>query len=139
MRRARELRKTLLQVYRAAKVNKAYLSDVPKTGWHPNKKLEAIATELDWTVDQLLYGDEDDRQTTGTGELFEMAVNIAADLLMHAGGRSAPAPTVGRLSRLIHDVLRELAAGGRQIDRESVMIWGRHLIAALRTDSTASG
>lgn len=68
-----------------------------------------------------------------------MAIDIAADLLEHAGGKAAPAPTVGRASRLIYEVLRELAAGGRQIERESVMIWGRHLIAALRTDSTTSG
>jgi hypothetical protein len=135
-RRAREIGKTLGQVYREAGCNKAYLSEVPKTGWRHNK-LEAIAAQLVWTYDELMEGDAEERAQPNEDELFEMAIEVATDLLAHAG--SVGAPTVGRLSRLIYEVLRELSAGGLQVDQQSVTIWGRRLIAALRTVSTASG
>jgi hypothetical protein len=135
-RRAREIGKTLGQVYREAGCNKAYLSEVPKTGWRENK-LRAIATALAWTLDELMQGDAEERTQPDDNELFEMAIEVATDLLARAG--NADAPSVGRLSRLIYEVLRELSAGGLQVDRQSVTIWCRRLMAALRTVSTASG
>lgn len=137
MRRARELGKTLGQVYREADCNKAYLTEVPKTGWRENK-LQAIAKALAWTIDELMRDDEDDRKTDNS-DLLEMAIDVAAELLERAGGTRAKPPELAWATRLIYEVLREIAAGGGQIDRQSVMIWGRRLIAALRTDSTSSG
>ncbi len=91
-----------------------------------------------WTIDELMRDDEDDRKTDNS-DLLEMAIDVAVELLERAGGTRAKPPELAWATRLIYEVLREIAAGGGQIDRQSVMIWGRRLIAALRTDSTSSG
>jgi hypothetical protein len=132
--RARHIGKTLGQVYAEAGVNKAYLSDFPKTGWREDR-LDAIARALGWSLDELMHGDESERVESRSSEdqLLEFAIGVAVELLRPEGD---PAPIVGRLSRLIYQSLRLHTAGSLEVpNRQSALIWARQLIAALGSSS----
>ena len=64
--RAYEIGKTLNQVYKEAGVNLAYLTELPKTGWRQDK-LQAIATALNWTVDELTRRGNGQKAGNGAG------------------------------------------------------------------------
>jgi hypothetical protein len=140
---------TLSQVYADAGVNHGYLSQLPKTGWRQDKLL-AIARSLDWSVDELMQGalpmpaiaePSPERKTAPAvqnGDLLELSIEIAVDLLrsMHT---DPTAPKVGRLSRMILESLQAHVGSDEGLPSErSLRIWGRLLIAALRTPPTSS-
>jgi hypothetical protein len=108
--RATDLGKTLLEVYKEAHCHKAYLSSEPKTGWRENK-LRAIARALDWSFDDLMQGPraERDRQPDGSDHL-ELAIEIMVDVLRAGLGAGTASPQLAaRLTRSLHDYLRQQA------------------------------
>jgi len=137
--RAYEIGKTLTQVYKAAGVNLAYLSELPKGGWR-HDKLEAIAKALDWSVDDLMKGAAEDRQPpphNHNGDLLELSIEIAVDVLRSI--RTDPtAPKVGRLSRLIFESLQLFLSSGESLpSRRMLYLLGRRLTAAWMDALTA--
>jgi hypothetical protein len=137
MRRARELGKTLGQVYREAGVNKSYLSDVPKTGWRDNN-LRAIAESLEWSVDMLRRGNPDaDAPLHSQDKLMGMAAEAAVRLLMvQNGGRKLDPLTVGRLTVLAFHTLQDFVSAGLDLPSDSAMlVIVRQLLAAVNSAS----
>jgi hypothetical protein len=138
MRRARELGKTLGQVYREAGVNKAYLSEFPKTGWRDNH-LRAIARSLEWSVDILLHGGQEEQATTHSqDQLMGMAAEAAVRLLMvQNGGRKLDPLTVGRLTVRLFHTLQDFVSAGLDLPSDSaLLVIARQLLAAVSNAAT---
>jgi hypothetical protein len=138
--RARTLGKSLGAVYVAAGVNKAYLSEVPKSGWRENK-LRAIAKELNWTIDDLMEGPAEGRTnfTTNYDNLLQMAIDVSNSLVQIASHDDRPSTIgVGELSVLLYNILRAHSADGLAIpDDRSLGIIARFLFAALSNRSSS--
>ena len=131
-RRARRLGKSLVAVYREAGVNKAYLSDVPKTGWQ-HERLGAIAAVLGWTVDRLLHGPDDDDDPNA---LMDLAIAIAVECHLTYEGNADDSAKIGQLARLLLQGLRDISGSSVQLpSRHELLSWGRVLIAALSSTS----
>ena len=137
--RARKLGKSLGAVYVAAGVNKAYLSEVPKSGWRENK-LRAIAKELNWTIDDLMEGPAEGRTniTTNYDNLLQMAIDVSNSLVQIASHDDRPTTIgVGELSVLLYNILRAHSVDGLTIpDDRSLGIIARFLFAALTNRSS---
>jgi len=137
--RARVLGTTLHEIYLRVGVSRNYLTYAPKSGWREDR-LRLVAAALEWTVDELLYGPDDEqlarerqRAEQDVG-LLELAIEVAVDLLREeAPGANTPV-NVGRLSRMLHESLQRhvVSPDEPQPSRQSLFIWGRLLIAALR-------
>jgi hypothetical protein len=135
--RAYEIGKTLTKVYDEAGVNRAYLSELPKTGWRQDK-LQAIATALNWTVDELMigFGSPSPSPREENGELLETAIQIAVELLRSIRSDQA-APKIGKLSRHIFEMLQDQASSGAPpLSDETLLICCRAIMKALMTPST---
>jgi hypothetical protein len=143
--RARELGTTLGEIYRRTGVSRNYLTYYPKNGWREDR-VHLVATELGWTVDELLKGPQHEQeaqrraheQAHQDNNLLEIAIEIAVDLLRDGGPGASEPPNVGRLSRLIYESLQRHLGAGEQPSRQSLIIWGRLLITALSERSTGS-
>src|SRR5262245_28725128 len=126
--RARQIGKTLAQVYQEAGVNQQYLTEMPKNGW-VEAKLEAIAKALDWDVSDLRLGAPEPAQETP--ELLEMSIDMAVRLLSRRGPIDPASPKIGQLSRLIYESLMEHMRQGEDLpSASSLRIWTRALMAA---------
>jgi hypothetical protein len=138
--RARTLGKSLGAVYVAAGVNKAYLSEVPKSGWRENK-LRAIAKELNWTIDDLMEGPPEDRSIVNHEDdnLLQMAIDVSTQLVQIAShDERPPAISAGELSVLLYNILRTHSVDGLTIpDDRSLGIIARFLFAALSKRSSS--
>lgn len=151
--RARELGTTLHEVYQRVGISRNYLTYMPKNGWREDL-LRQVALALDWNVDQLLYGPEDDEAKARRLEaereererlsqdvsLLEIAIEVAVQILSEEAPGAGNGPNVGRLSRILHESLQRhvVSPGEPQPSEQSLLIWGRLLIAALRDRSTRS-
>jgi hypothetical protein len=136
-RRAQEIGKTLGQVFREAGVNKAYLSDVPKTGWRDNN-LRAIARSLEWSVDMLLHGGHEEHASIHTqDQLMGMAAEAAVRLLMvQNGGKKLDPLIIGQLTvQLFHTLQGFLAARLELPSDSALLVIARQLLAAMRSAS----
>jgi hypothetical protein len=129
--RARQLGKTLGQVYQEARVNRQYLTEMPKNGW-AESKLEAIAKALNWEVRDLRHGpDGEVEPTQEKPELLEMSINMAVRLLSRRGPIDPASPKIGQLSRLVYESLMEHMRQGEELpSASSLRIWTRALMAA---------
>jgi hypothetical protein len=161
--RARQLGLSLPKIYKSAGVSRNYLDYEPKTGWREDR-LRAVANELRWSVDELLYGPEHEQQKREAeieaeraaeaeraererqerelerrhSELLEIAIEIAVGLLKETP-EANDGPNVGRLSRMIYESLQLHHGGGElQPSEQSLRIWGRLLMAALTSRSMGS-
>ena len=140
--RARELGKTLTEVYRAAGVNKTYLSEIPKTGWRIDK-LRAICAELEWTIAQLTNGQRDlARQSrkptlkprkTEPIDLFILSVEVAVHVLNTAHEKADPA-AAGRLAKQLYGLLTGPGAPAHP-DRRWLIEIGRVLDDTVKASS----
>lgn len=139
-RRAGELGKTLLQVYREAGVNKNFLSEIPKTGRRQDK-LHRIAEALEWTIDQLIDGVEEvvlppppkpKPKPKKSVDLLEYAIEVAVDVYSSIYERP-PAAQTAWLARQLYKLLEEgqPADGGPQPDRQWFLSVGRLLAASI--------
>jgi hypothetical protein len=149
--RARELGTTLGEIYARTGVSRNYLTYYPKSGWREDR-VRLVATELQWTVDELLFGPQHQREaarqerikrqmTPGAEQdnnLLEIAIEIAVDLLRDSGPGASEPPNVGRVSRILYESLQRHVGAGEQPSRQSLLIWGRLLITALTARSTDS-
>lgn len=140
--RARELGTTLGDIYKRTGVSRNYLTYYPKNGWREDR-VRLVATELQWTVDELLFGSQHEREaeqrererSQQNNNLLELAIELAVGLLREGRppGTSDP-PTVGRLSRMIYEDLQAHVESGEQLPSEQFLrIYGRRLITALTT------
>jgi hypothetical protein len=145
--RARELGTTLGDIYKRTGVSRNYLTYYPKSGWREDR-VRLVATELQWTVDELLFGSQHEREaeqrererSQQNNNLLEIAIEIAVGLLREGAppGTTGP-PTVGRLSRMIYEDLQAHVESGEQVpSAQSLRIFGRRLITALTIRSTDS-
>src|SRR5215831_547703 len=132
--RARELGTTLHEVYHRIGVSRNYLTYAPKSGWREDR-LRLVADALGWTIDQLLYGpeDEDTRRARAEAQreererraqdvsLLELAIEVAIDLLREEAPGAGNGPNVGRLSRILHESLQRhvVSADEPQPSRQS--------------------
>jgi len=144
--RARELGTTLGEIYARTGVSRSYLTYYPKNGWREDR-LQLVASELLWTVDELLRGPQHEREaerqqrerSEQDNNLLEIAIEIAVELLRaERPDATTDGPNVGRLSRMIYESLQHHIGAGEQPSRQSLLIWGRLLITALSDRSTGS-
>jgi hypothetical protein len=135
--RARELGITLGEIYSRTGVSRSYLTYYPKNGWREDR-LRLVAAELNWTVDELLYGPRQGARSPTDNNLLEIAIEIAVDLLKNGGPGASEAPNIGRLSVLIYESLQSHLGAGEHPSPQSLRIWGRLLITALIDRSTGS-
>lgn len=137
--RARQIGKTLGQVYDEAGVNKAYLTEVPKTGWRENK-LREIAQALEWSFDQLMRGDEAEQTAIlSHDKLIGMAAEVAARLMAAniGGERSLEPLEIGRLTVKLYHTLRDFVSAGLAMPSDAALgVIARQLLAAMRNASS---
>jgi len=145
--RARVLGTTLHQIYNRIGVSRNYLTYAPKNGWREDK-LRLVADALDWSIDQLLHGPEDEQLSRELAaeraeqdiNLLELAIEAAVDLLREEAPEARTSANVGRLSRLIHETLVDHLSFERPETPtpDSIRSWGRALRRALSTRSIRS-
>jgi hypothetical protein len=143
-RRAEELGKSLGQVYAEAEVNRAYLSEIPKTGQWRADKLAAIAKALEWSIDELLHGAalrrRPPRKAKSTeNDLLAIAMGLGIRMIrnMRTSDEQPDADSIGQFTRMIYEGLRLHVASGEQLPSQgSLDIWGqlflRELMALLK-------
>lgn len=143
--RAVELGKSLGKVYVQAGVNKAYLSEIPKSGMWRRDKLEAIASELSWTVDELLHGQaaaarheprpRPTRKPPDDSVLMETAAETAFDLILSITppDQRPSAQAFSQLFRKTYEFLRFHVESGAQLpSQSSLRTFGRFVMAELK-------
>jgi DNA-binding transcriptional regulator YiaG len=133
-RRAKELGKSLAQVYAEAGVNKAYLTEEPKTGWRQDR-LRAIARALDWQVHELTDGNEGVvrkprtaakpatiREMAPANELLETAITTVTDMIRDLRIRpQVPSAQFARLTSQLYEMLRKIVESGEQLPSQAAL------------------
>lgn len=130
-RRARQIGKTLGQVYKEAGVNKQYLSDMPEGGW-PLDKRRRIAAALQWTVAEL---DQEDDTEAAMPRAFDNTMGWAIEFAHHLlamTGKVPPRRHAELSLRLYHMIMG--LSHGKTPNEQQVIFLARQFSTALDPD-----